>query len=75
MSISILNIGDPVPEFHLKGIDGKVHSLADLRGVRGTVLIFTELENSYWEAYEQRMIDLQAKVREAEIRFAAIFVS
>jgi len=72
---SMFNIGEPAPEFHLKGIDGKIHSLADLRGFRGSVLIFTELENKYWHQYEDRIIALQQRVREQKIRFTAIYVS
>jgi hypothetical protein len=29
---AVLNVGDPAPAFKLPGSDGKVHSLADLKG-------------------------------------------
>jgi peroxiredoxin Q/BCP len=33
-----LAVGDPAPDFSLRGSDGEVHSLAQLRGKRGVVL-------------------------------------
>lgn len=38
-SIGAPEIGDPAPDFSLKGSDGLTHSLAELRG-RGVVIAF-----------------------------------
>lgn len=36
----ICDFGWTAPDFHLKGIDGAEHSLADLRGANGTLVMF-----------------------------------
>ena len=36
----ICDFGIPAPEFELKGVDGKTHDLASLKGAKGTVIVF-----------------------------------
>ena len=36
----ICDFGWPAPPFTLKGVDGGIHRLADLRGEKGTVVVF-----------------------------------
>ena len=37
---SVLEVGQPAPEFSLESVDGELHSLADLRGEKALVLLF-----------------------------------
>jgi thiol-disulfide isomerase/thioredoxin len=55
-----LAVGDAAPDFHLKGIDGKVYSLADFPASRAPVLMVVFLSNHcpYSHAAETRLIPL-----------------
>lgn len=57
-------IGDKATDFKLKGTDDKIHSLADLKDVKGYVVIFTCNHCPFSIAYEDRIIALQAKYKE-----------
>lgn len=49
-------LGWRAPEFTLKGTDGRMHSLADLRGERGTVVVFMCNHCPYVKAILDRLI-------------------
>jgi peroxiredoxin len=67
-----LEIGKLVPAFQLKGIDGKQHSLSDLRGQHATVVIFSCNHCPYVRAWEGRLIALQRDFSAKGVRFIAI---
>lgn len=55
------DIGDYAKDFKLKGIDGKMLSLADYKEAKGFIVIFTCNTCPYAQHYEQRIIDLDKK--------------
>ena len=54
-------VGDKATDFKLKNVDGKTYSLADIKDVKGYVVIFTCNACPYAQGYEQRIIDLHNK--------------
>jgi len=67
-----LAIGAKGADFSLKGTDGKVHSLADVKGEKGTAVIFTCNECPYSKGYEARLIGLASEYQPKGIGFVAI---
>ena len=57
----ILELGSPAPAFSLPGTDGKTHSLSDFGGAKALCVIFSCNHCPYAQAYEGRMVELQAK--------------
>jgi peroxiredoxin len=58
----VLNIGDPAPAWaDLPGVDGKKHSLADLKDKQVVIVIFTCNSCPVAEDYEDRIIALAQK--------------
>jgi len=55
------NIGDPVADFKLKNVDGKMVSLSDYRDQKGAIVIFDCNTCPYSKAYNDRIIDLHQK--------------
>ncbi len=53
-----VKVGDKVPDFNLKNVDGKMVALSDYKDAKGAVVIFTCNHCPYAQAYEQRIIDL-----------------
>jgi len=55
-----LQLGEPAPDFHLEGVDGKFYSLADFPANRAPVLMVVFLSNHcpYSHAAETRLIPL-----------------
>ncbi len=67
-----LDPGAKAPAFTLKGTDGQTHSLDQVKGKKGTLVIFTCNHCPFAKAYEDRLIAL-AKTYEAKgIGFVAI---
>lgn len=54
-------IGDKATDFSLKGVDGKMHSLAEIENAKGYIVIFTCNHCPYSKAYEDRIIALQTE--------------
>ncbi len=54
-------IGDAVKNFELKNIDGKMVSLSDYNNEEGVIVIFTCNHCPYAKAYEERIMQLDAK--------------
>ncbi|MFQ6097927.1 MAG: thioredoxin family protein [Armatimonadota bacterium] len=55
-----LSIGEKAPDFRLKGVDGKEYSLADFADKKAVAVIFSCNHCPYVQAWEQRLIDIQA---------------
>jgi peroxiredoxin len=56
-------IGAVIPDFTLPDADGKEHSLASLKGSKGTVLIFVATQCPISNAYNERMQKLAENYR------------
>jgi len=57
----VFKIGDQATDFSLKNVDGKMVSLASMKGVKGYIVIFTCNTCPYAVMYEDRIIELQNK--------------
>jgi peroxiredoxin len=53
---SICDFGWPVPDFALKGVDEKTYSLADVRGPKGTLVVFICNHCPYVKASISRIV-------------------
>lgn len=67
-----LAIGAKGADFSLKGTDGKTYSLANVKGEKGTAVIFTCNECPYSKGYEDRLIGLAKDYQGKGIGFVAI---
>ena len=68
-----LALGDPGPEWKkLEGVDGKPHSLADLKKAKAIVVVFTCNECPVAKAYEDRLSALQKDYAEKGVEVVAI---
>ena len=54
-------VGDTAADFSLKGVDGKMHSLADMKDAKGFVVTFTCNHCPYAIMYEDRLVALQSE--------------
>ena len=54
-------VGDTAADFSLKGVDGKMHSLADMKDAKGYVVTFTCNHCPYAIMYEDRLVALQSE--------------
>lgn len=71
-----LNIGDPAPAWtDVAGIDGKRHSLLDLKEAKAIVVVFTCNHCPIATAYEARLKQLQSDFRDRGVQVVAICVS
>ena len=52
-------VGDTAADFSLKGIDGKMHALADMKDAKGYIVTFTCNHCPYAIMYEDRLVALQ----------------
>lgn len=67
-----VELGWEAAGFRLKGIDGRTYSLSDVRGERGTLVMFICNHCPYVKAVAERMADTAAVLRSEGIGFAAI---
>jgi thiol-disulfide isomerase/thioredoxin len=67
-----LEIGSTAPFFHLPGVDGKKHSLADFSGAKVLVVIFTSNHCPTARAYEERMKKLAADYKDKGVAVVVI---
>ena len=65
-------IGAVVPDFTLPDADGKEHSLASLKGSRGTVIIFIATKCPVSNAYNERMQKLAEDYRAKGVNVVGI---
>jgi len=52
-------VGDVATDFNLKGVDGKMHSLAEVKDAKGYVVVFTCNHCPFAVMYEDRLIALE----------------
>ncbi|MFT4534421.1 MAG: peroxiredoxin [Saprospiraceae bacterium] len=52
-------VGDTAADFSLKGVDGNMHSLADMKDAKGYIVTFTCNHCPYAIMYEDRLISIQ----------------
>jgi peroxiredoxin len=69
---SICNFGWVARDFALRGIDGKTHTLADVRGSRGTLVAFICNHCPYVKASIGRLVDEAKALKEIGIGTIAI---
>jgi peroxiredoxin len=67
-----LAIGSPAPDFHLKGIDGKMYSLESFKDAKVLVIIFTCDHCPTAQAYEDRIIQLAKDYKSSGVAVVAI---
>ncbi len=67
-----LEIGTQAPAFSLKGVDGKMHSLADYKQADVLAILFTCNHCPTAQAYEQRVIDLVKDYQGKSFQLVAI---
>ena len=65
-------LGDRAPDFNLKGVDGKFHSLSDYDDKKVVVVFFTCNHCPYVQAYEGRIIALQEEFKDKGVTFIGI---
>ena len=58
----VLEVGDVAPDFKLKGVDGNMTSLADMKDAKGYIVTFTCNHCPYSVMYEDRLIELHNKM-------------
>ena len=72
----VLDVGKPAPTWKdLRGVDGKTHSLDELKEAKAVVVVFTCNHCPVAQAYEQRLIELANERRKQGVKFVAISVS
>ncbi len=67
-----LALGDAAPPFALKGVDGRVHTLADYVDARALVVVFSCNHCPYVRAYESRMIAFAREFASRGVAMVAI---
>ncbi len=67
-----LSLGDPAPDFHLLGIDGKHHTLADYRAAKLLMVVFLSNHCPYSHASETRLIPLAKEFKGRGLEVVAI---
>ncbi len=71
-TVPTLAIGSPAPDFHLPGIDGKMHSLADYNSAKILVVVFTCDHCPTAQLYEGRIKQLAADYQDKGVALVAI---
>jgi peroxiredoxin len=67
-----LNIGDAAPDFSLRGVDGKIHKLADFKDAKALMVIFLSNHCPYSHAAENRLLPLAAEMKSRGLAVVAI---
>lgn len=71
-----LSVGDPAPAWEgLRGVDGQLQSLTAWNDAPAVVVVFYANRCPVADAYESRLMQLAAEVRERGVKFVAISVS
>ncbi len=71
-SLTMLKSGQKAPAFNLKGIDGKMYSLADFNNAKALLMIFMCNHCPYVKAKIETIKNLQSKYREKGLIVAGI---
>jgi len=72
MGTSTLKIGSKIPEFNLKGVDGKEYNLDSFKDRKALIIIFSCNHCPYVRAYEERIKSIQKEYMDKNIQVAAI---
>ena len=72
MATNTLSIGSKIPDFNLKGIDGKTYSLESFKDNKGLIIIFSCNHCPYVQAYEGRIKSIQSDYKDKGISVVAI---
>jgi peroxiredoxin len=72
MASQRLKLNDIMPEFNLKGVDGKVYSPESFKQYKALIIIFSCNHCPYVQAYEDRIIAIQNDYAERGVAVAAI---
>src|SRR3954466_5658375 len=67
-----LKIGEPAPDFSLKGVDGKTYSLANFKGASVLMVVFLSNHCPYSHAAETRLLPLVAEAKKRGLAVVAI---
>jgi peroxiredoxin len=67
-----LEIGSPCPELNLPGVDDRIHNLSDFADARLLVVVFTCNHCPTAQAYEERLIKIDADYRSRGVRLIAV---
>jgi thiol-disulfide isomerase/thioredoxin len=67
-----LEIGATAPDFKLKGIDGKIYSLASFKNAKILVIVFTCNHCPTAQAYEDRIISLTKDYSDKNVDIVAV---
>lgn len=70
--VSTLEINAPAPELDLPGVDGKTYRLADFADAKVLVVVFTCNHCPTAQAYEKRIMQLQADYRDKGVALVAV---
>lgn len=71
-----LEVGDPAPAWSkLEGVDGKKHSLADLKEAKAVAVVFTTNHCPVAKAYEDRLVALHKQYADKGVALVAINVN
>ncbi len=72
LQMSVSEIGKTAPQFSLPGTDGKTHSLSDVSGANGTVVVFICNHCPYVRAIVARLVADAKTLAKEGIGFVAI---
>lgn len=67
-----MKLGEPAPDFKLKGTDGKDYSLASFKDAKALVVVFSCNHCPYVQAYEDRMIAVQSEYGAKGVKLALV---
>jgi peroxiredoxin len=67
-----LKIGDAAPDFSLKGVDGKTHTLADFKDAPVLMVAFLSNHCPYSHAAETRLLPMVAELKDRGLAVVAI---
>ncbi len=71
-SPQVLKTGSVAPDFTLKGVDGKMHSLQDYKNSKTTLVVFICNHCPYVKARIGDIVELQSKFSPSELQVIAI---
>ena len=72
METPVCNFGWPAPDFSLPDLDGKMHSLADIRGETATLIMFICNHCPYVKAVAERLVADAKQLQSIGVGVAAI---
>lgn len=67
-----LRLGDPAPDFALRGVDDRIYTLADFKDARVLMVIFLSNHCPYSHAAETRLLPLAAEFKSRGLAVVAI---